>query len=58
MEQAIALLSPKEKNLAQQYFNMIDVNNDRFLTKLELQVMLSSHEYLAIPSHFSLNIRS
>lgn len=58
MEHAIALLSPKEKNLAQQYFNIIDVNKDGALTKLELQVMLSSHEYLAISSHFSLNFRS
>jgi hypothetical protein len=52
MEQAIALLSQKEKNLAQQYFNMIDVNKDGALTKLELQVILSSHKCLVIPFHF------
>jgi hypothetical protein len=43
MEQALLRLSKKEKDLAQQYFNMIDENKDGVLTKLELQVMLLPH---------------
>jgi hypothetical protein len=41
MQQAIQLLSKKEKELAEKYFRIIDKNQDGFLTKLELQVIAS-----------------